>query len=188
MSPPEKTANTFGRHGEGARDSNGADRCSLLRYGASLAAIVLLLSGGIYLFVGQDDQPPRQVRELTRSAKASVPGLMRSGVLKRTKPRAFRDASPISGAEGPAIDNAPQLSPIWSARVPGACPSNPEGNPGRRFPMGRIRQPADLRWTPALPIVGSETDWRYRLSQRSEPGAAHPERGPAASARPGAGW
>ncbi len=39
---------------------------ALVRYGASLAVIALLLGGAIYVFIGHDDMPPpKQVRELT---------------------------------------------------------------------------------------------------------------------------
>ncbi|MEW6639079.1 MAG: TonB C-terminal domain-containing protein [Pseudomonadota bacterium] len=38
----------------------------MLRYVGALAAIIVLLGGGIYMFLGHDDMPPpRQVRELT---------------------------------------------------------------------------------------------------------------------------
>ncbi|WP_448044317.1 TonB C-terminal domain-containing protein [Bradyrhizobium liaoningense] len=43
-----------------------AERNPLLRYGAALTVIAVLLGGVVYLLVGHDDMPPpRQVRELT---------------------------------------------------------------------------------------------------------------------------
>jgi protein TonB len=47
-------------------DPPGRAGGALLRYGAVLAGIVLVLAGGVYVFLRHDDMPPpRQVRELT---------------------------------------------------------------------------------------------------------------------------
>ncbi|MBB5051854.1 MAG: energy transducer TonB [Afipia sp.] len=65
MSLLAKIRNRLNVKADTSANEDGEGRKPNLRYGGALAAIALVLSGTIYLFVGHDDAPlPRQVREL----------------------------------------------------------------------------------------------------------------------------
>ncbi len=66
MSPLARTEDRIVGHAGSTAAEERNQRNSYLRYGASMAVIAVLLSGGLYLLMGHDDMPPpRQVRELT---------------------------------------------------------------------------------------------------------------------------
>ena len=58
MSPLAKIASPIGKRDDREPEPAADSRRLILRYGASLVTIAILLGGMIYLFVGGDDQPP----------------------------------------------------------------------------------------------------------------------------------
>jgi periplasmic protein TonB len=64
--PPEAANNLAGESAAALRAASQPERNTVLRYGAALALIAVLLGGVVYFLSGHDDlPPPRQLREFT---------------------------------------------------------------------------------------------------------------------------
>ena len=64
--PPEAGSNLAGEKAAALRIASRQERKTVLRYGAALALIAVLLGGVVYFLSGHDDlPPPRQLREFT---------------------------------------------------------------------------------------------------------------------------
>ncbi len=159
-----------------AHDESGGSRGSFKRYGAAIAVIAILMSGAVYLLVGQDDMPPpKQVRELTivnivppPPPPPPPPKMPEQKMIEQPKmaEQEFKEDKPLDKPKDEvkdAKDDAPPKTPL----APGAKLDLAPGNTGWKQGGGGGGGGGGSRWGWYASIVQSQIQSALRANPRT---------------------